>query len=243
MVIMICPCCGSSNPDTNKFCGQCGSLISSTVIPGASGEERKQVTVVFCDVSGYTAMSERLDSEEVRDIMQRIFSATAAIVKKYTGTIDKFIGDCVMVVFGLPQAHEDDPVRAIHAALDIHAAVEELIKAGRKSMASFAAKEADTFYRQAYELITETGGRNPMESEQLIRLLNDWALAHYTLTTFAAWCDIFSKHVEEADSIPDKSLRAMFFAGLGYSCFFVLEAMKKPLNWVSMPSPAGRLTV
>ena len=89
-------------------------------------EEKKQATIFFADLSGFTAMSERLDSEEVKDIMQRILSTSAAIVNRYGGRVDKFIGDCVMAVFGIPQAHEDDAVQAIHAAIEIHAAVDAL---------------------------------------------------------------------------------------------------------------------
>ncbi len=88
--------------------------------------ERKQVTVLFSDLSGYTSMSERLDPEEVKDIMTRIFGGTAQIVAKYEGHIDKFIGDAVMILFGVPDVHEDDPVRAVKTALEIHQLVKEM---------------------------------------------------------------------------------------------------------------------
>jgi class 3 adenylate cyclase/tetratricopeptide (TPR) repeat protein len=88
--------------------------------------ERKQVTVLISDLSGYTAMSEELDAEEVREILSRIFGETAQIVAKYEGYIDKFMGDAVMVLFGIPRTHEDDPVRAIKAAIDIHDLVERM---------------------------------------------------------------------------------------------------------------------
>ena len=88
--------------------------------------ERRQVTVLFSDLSGYTAMSERLDPEEVREIMSAIFQKTSEIVAKYGGQIDKLIGDAVMVLFGIPDSHEDDPVRAVKAALEIHSFVEEI---------------------------------------------------------------------------------------------------------------------
>jgi class 3 adenylate cyclase/tetratricopeptide (TPR) repeat protein len=125
---VVCPKCGKLNVDTNRFCGECGAKLrdDSQAATAAVVEGRKQVSVFFSDLSGYTAMSERLDAEEVKDIIQRIFSAAAATVKRYDGQIDKFIGDCVMVVFGSPTAHDDDTVRAVHAALDIHATVEEL---------------------------------------------------------------------------------------------------------------------
>ncbi|MDA9761640.1 AAA family ATPase [Desulfobacterales bacterium] len=86
--------------------------------------ERKHVTVMFSDMSGYTAMTERLDPEEVKGIMSDIFGKITAIIKRYDGFIERFIGDAVMAVFGVPKAHEDDPIRAIKAALEIHTAVE-----------------------------------------------------------------------------------------------------------------------
>ena len=88
--------------------------------------ERRQVTVLFSDLSGYTAMSEKLDPEDVRDIMSTIFQKTSEIVAKYEGQIDKLIGDAVMVLFGIPDSHEDDPVRAIKAAMEIHRFVDEI---------------------------------------------------------------------------------------------------------------------
>jgi len=88
--------------------------------------ERKHVTVLFSDVSGYTAMTERLDPEEVKEIMSRIFGEIAKVITKYEGFIERFVGDAVMAIFGVPKAHEDEPVRAINAAREIHAAVEAL---------------------------------------------------------------------------------------------------------------------
>ncbi len=84
------------------------------------------MTVLFSDLTGYTAMTERLDPEEVNDIMGRIFGEIAQVVAKYEGFIERFLGDAVLVLFGVPKAHEDDPVRAIRAAREIHAVVEAL---------------------------------------------------------------------------------------------------------------------
>jgi class 3 adenylate cyclase len=92
----------------------------------AVGGERKQVAVIFSDLSGYTSLSEKLDPEEVHDVMKRIFGEATRIVAKYDGHIDKFIGDAVMVLFGIPRVHEDDPVRAIKAVQEIHNFVEIL---------------------------------------------------------------------------------------------------------------------
>ena len=88
--------------------------------------ERKQITVAFSDLSGYTAMSNKLDAEEVDEIMSTLFSKASQIIEKYEGRIDKFIGDAVMYNFGFPIAHEDDPVRAIKVAIEIHEFVENL---------------------------------------------------------------------------------------------------------------------
>ncbi|MCK4897277.1 MAG: adenylate/guanylate cyclase domain-containing protein [Anaerolineales bacterium] len=89
-------------------------------------ERRKQVTVVFADLAGFTAMSERMDPEEVRAIQQSYFSAVTPAIKKFGGAIEKYIGDAVLAVFGLPQARENDPENAIRAALEMQAALGEL---------------------------------------------------------------------------------------------------------------------
>lgn len=127
---MKCPKCDFENPGTNQFCGKCGERIESPPKSGRSMPvvegERKQVSVLFCDLSGYTSMSEKLDPEEVHDLMKRIFGEAARIVDKYDSHIHKFLGDAVMVVFGVPQVHEDDPVRAIKVAQEIEKFVENL---------------------------------------------------------------------------------------------------------------------
>jgi len=141
-----CPSCNLPNPLSFKFCGECGhTLIPANKIADQKSNaenlsnsspsknttsdvallegERKHVTVLFSDLTGYTAMSEKLDPEAVKEIMNLIFGEVAQIVTKYEGFIEKFIGDAVMALFGVPNAHEDDPVRAIKAAIEIHAAV------------------------------------------------------------------------------------------------------------------------
>jgi predicted ATPase/class 3 adenylate cyclase len=138
----LCPKCSFSNPPNFKFCGECGhdlrkpQEVPSTPEPIPHPEkplaekipitqlaiegERKYVTALFSDMSGYTAMSEKLDPEEVKEITSRIFGEISNIVNKYDGFIEKFIGDAVMALFGVPKAHEDDPIRAIRAAMEIH---------------------------------------------------------------------------------------------------------------------------
>lgn len=124
---MICPECGHLNPGSAKFCMECGvGLTESPRVNSVSKSERKQVTVLFSDLSGYTAMNERLDPEEVKDIMSRIFVEITQVVIKYDGFIERFVGDAVMAIFGIPTVHEDDPIRAIQAALEIHALVKAL---------------------------------------------------------------------------------------------------------------------
>jgi class 3 adenylate cyclase/tetratricopeptide (TPR) repeat protein len=121
---MECPRCQFVNPEDFQFCGKCGhSFGESSEIERTVAEaegERKHVTVLFSDLSGYTAMCERLDPEEVKEIMSRIFGDIAQVVSKYEGFVEKFVGDAVMALFGVPKAHEDDPVRAIRAAGEIN---------------------------------------------------------------------------------------------------------------------------
>jgi class 3 adenylate cyclase/tetratricopeptide (TPR) repeat protein len=140
---LTCSECGMKNPVGNKFCNECGSnlklpkavsdqttetenlLVSTTKEIIAEDlltqtGERKHVTVLFSDLSGYTAMSEMLDPEEVKDITSKIFGEISKIINKYEGFVEKFAGDAVMALFGATKAHEDDPVRAIKAAQEIH---------------------------------------------------------------------------------------------------------------------------
>jgi class 3 adenylate cyclase/tetratricopeptide (TPR) repeat protein len=125
-----CPECGAEIPLGRKFCGECGEkLDEAQEVPKTVSEpegERKHVTVLFSDLSGYTAMSEKLDPEEVKEIMSRIFGQIAEVVAKYEGFVEKFVGDAVMALFGVPKAHEDDPIRAIKVAREIHELVNAL---------------------------------------------------------------------------------------------------------------------
>ncbi|MCP4667063.1 MAG: AAA family ATPase, partial [Deltaproteobacteria bacterium] len=123
----ICPACEFLNPSPFRFCGKCGAKLDETGHTKTSEpethSERKYATVLFSDLTGYTALSEKLDPEEVQEVMSRIFGEIAQVVARYEGFIEKFIGDAVMALFGVPKAHEDDPVRAIRAAREIHDAV------------------------------------------------------------------------------------------------------------------------
>jgi class 3 adenylate cyclase/tetratricopeptide (TPR) repeat protein len=125
-----CPACDTVSPSGARFCSHCGSALAdgahSPPTHDAEAVERKQVTVLFSDLTGYTALSERLDPEETREIMGRVFGRAAEIVARYDGRIEKFVGDAIMAIFGVPTAHEDDPVRAVRAALELHHAVEAM---------------------------------------------------------------------------------------------------------------------
>src|SRR5438128_705354 len=118
----ICPSCGQENPDVARFCFACATPLE--VSPPR--EERKVVTVLFADVVGFTSRAEQMDPEDVRALLAPYYHRLRAELEQLGGTVEKFIGDAVMAVFGVPAAHEDDPERAVSAALRILAAVHEL---------------------------------------------------------------------------------------------------------------------
>jgi class 3 adenylate cyclase/tetratricopeptide (TPR) repeat protein len=109
----ICPNCGEENPDKFRLCGFCGAPLAEEL---PAQEVRKTVTIVFSDLKGSTAMGEKLDSEAVREVMSRYFDEMRAALERHGGTIEKYIGDAIMAVFGLPRVHEDDALRAVRAA-------------------------------------------------------------------------------------------------------------------------------
>ena len=119
-----CPNCGEENPDRARFCPQCASPLAETAAPAA--DVRKVVTVVFADVTGSTALGEKLDPEALRRVMGRYFDEMAAVIERHGGTVEKFIGDAVMAVFGIPQLHEDDALRAVRAADEMLGALADL---------------------------------------------------------------------------------------------------------------------
>ena len=125
-----CANCSQVLPTAAKFCNECGHNMQEVQEPEKAepvvDSERKHVTVLFSDLSGYTAISEKLDPEEVKEIMSRIFGEITQVITKYEGIIEMFLGDAVMAIFGVPKVHEDDPVRAIRAAREIHDLVEAM---------------------------------------------------------------------------------------------------------------------
>jgi class 3 adenylate cyclase len=120
-----CPTCGEENPERAKFCLECGAPLAVTT-PPAGLEERKVVTVLFCDLVGFTAASEAADPEDVRARIRPYHARLRQEIERFGGTVEKFIGDAVMAVFGAPVAHEDDAERAVRAGLRVLEAIEEL---------------------------------------------------------------------------------------------------------------------
>ena len=152
MTAIICPSCGAGIPAGFKFCGACGAKLEAVAAqpaptpaepiaapppaapqPPATRDEFRDVTVLFADVTGFTAMSERLDPETVHRIMNECFDGLGRIVQANGGHIDKYIGDSIMALFGAPTAHDDDPVRAAETAIEM-----------QKFLAGFAASHART---------------------------------------------------------------------------------------------------
>jgi len=133
-LIRLCPSCGSPNAPAVKYCGECGAALASDAGGPAAGApaaeqpiaERRLVTVLFADLVSFTKLSETRDPEEVRELLSRYFDMCRTLIARYGGTVEKFIGDAVMAVWGTPTATEDDAERAVRAALDLTAAVAAL---------------------------------------------------------------------------------------------------------------------
>jgi class 3 adenylate cyclase len=122
--MITCPSCGEDNPERAKFCLECGTaLAQNKEVPQ---QARKTVTVLFSDMTGSTALAERVDPESVRAAMERYFTEMRAILERHGETVEKFIGDAVMAVFGIPIAHEDDALRAVRAAVHMRASLASL---------------------------------------------------------------------------------------------------------------------
>jgi class 3 adenylate cyclase/tetratricopeptide (TPR) repeat protein len=120
--VQICPNCGEENPDRFRLCGFCGAQLAPQLAPQ---EMRKTVTIVFSDLKGSTNLGEALDSESLRELMTRYFEEMREILEHHGGRVEKYIGDAIMAVFGLPRIHEDDALRAVRAA----AAMQESLRA------------------------------------------------------------------------------------------------------------------
>jgi len=119
--VQVCASCHQESPDGFRFCGACGAPLAAA----PAREERKVVTVLFADLVGFTSRAEQLDPEDVRATLSPYYARLRTEIERYGGTVEKFIGDAVMALFGAPVAHEDDPERAVRAALAIRDAIAE----------------------------------------------------------------------------------------------------------------------
>jgi class 3 adenylate cyclase len=121
--VLVCTTCEAENRDGARFCDSCGATLAEAA---PARETRKVVTVLFCDVTGSTALGERIDPESLRRVMSRYFETAKAIVERHGGTVEKFIGDAVMAVFGIPAVHEDDALRAVRSADELRRGLDGL---------------------------------------------------------------------------------------------------------------------
>ena len=120
----LCPACSEENLPRARFCHACGLALDEPV--AGTTESRRTVSVVFSDISGSTSLSQRLDPEIFRRVMSRYFEEMRTVLERHGGRVEKFIGDAVMAVFGIPTIHEDDALRAVRAADDMRSALELL---------------------------------------------------------------------------------------------------------------------
>src|SRR3954454_4226961 len=123
-----CPTCGREIRGDFAYCPQCGAPLPVATAPR---EQRKTVTLLFCDVVGSTSLGESADPEAVRALLARYFEGMKTIVERHGGSVEKFIGDAVMAVFGVPAVHEDDALRACRAAMEMQEAFPQLGVEGR----------------------------------------------------------------------------------------------------------------
>jgi class 3 adenylate cyclase/tetratricopeptide (TPR) repeat protein len=181
---LACPSCGSAYLSGDLFCVECGTALASssvaaTVPPthAAPAAERRLVSVLFADLVGFTTASEARDAEETRELLSRFFETARTIIERYGGTVEKFIGDAVMAVWGAPVAREDDPERAVRAALDLVAAVPELDSALRARAGVLTGEAAVTLGAEGQGMVAgdlvNTASRTQAEAEPGTVLVGD----------------------------------------------------------------------
>ena len=148
----VCEQCRAESPSGSRFCGSCGAKLATRPMPR---ETRKVVTALFCDVSGSTALGEQLDPEVWRSVIQRYFSAMRATIERHGGTVEKFIGDALVAVFGVPRVREDDALRAVRAASAVGSVPRHVTECcERQRRASFAACGVSLDRAQQFKLIS-----------------------------------------------------------------------------------------
>src|SRR5919109_41413 len=121
-----CQTCGAANEPDERFCGECGTALTAAPAPAQTGIERRFVSVLFADLVGFTTLAEDRDAEDVRELLSRYFDLARTLIERHGGTVEKFIGDAVMAVWGTPTAREDDAERAVRSALELVSGVAAL---------------------------------------------------------------------------------------------------------------------
>ncbi len=157
--MLTCANCGEQNPERARFCLNCGASLASEQRRGA----RKVVTVVVCDVTGSTALGERLDPESLGRVMARYFERTRAVLERHHGLVQKFIGDAVVATFGVPVVREDDALRAVRAAAAMQDAVADLDEAGGPAIEVRIGVATG-------EVMVEEGGGDPLVIGEAVNL-------------------------------------------------------------------------
>ena len=172
----VCASCGRESPDDFGFCPGCGAAL--TAVP--TREVRKVVTVLFCDLTGSTAIGERTDPEALRALMNRYYDTARDVLERHGGTVEKFVGDAVMAVFGIPVASEDDALRATRAAVELRDVVQALGLDARIGVNTGAvvAGEGDTLVtgdavNVAARLEQAAGAGEILLGEDTLRLVRD----------------------------------------------------------------------
>ena len=150
----MCPNCGAAVTSDARFCANCGTPLRGrgAGVTSTGSEERKLATILFADVMGSTGLGEQLDPERLRVLLRDYFAAMSAVIEDWSGTVEKYIGDAILAVFGVPTAREDDPVRALHAATDMIARIDSMND-------EFEVRQVAAF---ALGLIGSQNGRTPL---------------------------------------------------------------------------------